>query len=136
MRQRHRPLTIPSPSPFWFAAVPQPNPAAHFHNVNLGSRKTSQCSSRGDAAILNQPENLLLTTITNPITIDVHVQAVRVSALVDTGATILVMSSNLRRNLQKVMAPAVCSTLRVADEGTTTVAGMCTARVEIAGRDI
>lgn len=64
--------------------------------------------------------------------LDVDVDGVTISALVDTGAYISVMSSGLRRRLKKVVTPAVSHVVRVADGGTPTILGMCTARVTIA----
>lgn len=46
------------------------------------------------------------------------------------------MSSSLRRRLRKVLTPAPSRILRVADGGMTSVAGLCTARVELAGHAI
>lgn len=56
------------------------------------------------------------------------------SALIDTGAQVSVMSAQLRSRLRKVLTPAT-SCVRVADGGTAAIAGMCTARVTIAGHD-
>ncbi|XP_049273509.1 uncharacterized protein LOC125759160 [Rhipicephalus sanguineus] len=43
------------------------------------------------------------------------------------------MSSHLRSRLKKVLTPAVSPTVRVADGSRTSVLGMCTARVTVAG---
>lgn len=88
------------------------------------------------AAFATQPENTPLTTITKPNLSHVHVGGVRVGMLVDIGAHISVMSSNLRRTVQKVMAPVIYRAVRVADGGTTTVGGTYADRVGIAGHEI
>lgn len=65
--------------------------------------------------------------------LDIEVDGVPVTSLVDTGAQLSVMSAALRRRLKKVLTPAVPCTVRVADGSTSPVLGMCTARVTIAG---
>lgn len=65
----------------------------------------------------------------------VEIDGVPVNALIDTGAHISVMSAQLRSRLRKVLTPAL-SHVRVADGGTSAVAGMCTARVSIAGHPV
>lgn len=67
-----------------------------------------------------------------PNLLDITVDSVPVRALIDTGAHISVMSADFRRRLRKVLTPAT-SRVRVADGGTPTVDGLCTARVTIAG---
>ncbi|XP_077519971.1 uncharacterized protein LOC144129769 [Amblyomma americanum] len=72
---------------------------------------------------LRDPRNLLT----------IQVDRVSVSALVDTGAHISVMSSDLRSRLRKVLTPAPTA-VRVADGTTSPVLGLCAARVTISDR--
>ena len=74
-----------------------------------------------------------MTLPTNQNLIDVEVDGIPVTALVDTGAHISVMSSHIRDRLKKVLTPAPSRSVRVADGGAATVIGVCTARVTIAG---
>lgn len=57
-----------------------------------------------------------------------------VVALVDTGAHISVMNSELRRRLKKVLTPPTVPLIQVADDGTFPVLGMCSARISVANR--
>lgn len=61
-----------------------------------------------------------------------NVDGVPVTALIDTGAHVSVMSAQLRHRLKKVLTPAPSPVLRVADGGTPAVIGMCPARVSVA----
>lgn len=81
-----------------------------------------------------RPENPLLTLPTDQNLIAVEVDALPVTALIDTGAHISVMSADLRKRLKKVLTPAESRFVRVADGGTAAVLGMCAARVSVAGR--
>lgn len=78
--------------------------------------------------------NPLLTLPTHHSLLEVKVDNVPVTALIDTGAHLSIMSAPLRRRLQKIMTPSTTQTIRVADGGAVQVIGMCTARVSIAGR--
>lgn len=77
--------------------------------------------------------NPLLTVSTRRNLLDIQVDDVTVTALIDTGAQISIMSAALRTQLRKVITPAIQSTVRVADGSSSAVLGMCTARVCIAG---
>lgn len=90
---------------------------------------------RGEAAFSTWPENPLLTLPTRDNLLEVEVDGMPVRALVDTGATISVISAKLCSRLHKVLTPAL-SHVKVADGGTPTISGMCTARVTIAGRTV
>lgn len=79
-------------------------------------------------------ENPLLTLPTHHSLLEVQVDHVPVTALIDTGAHLSIMSASLRCRLQKIMTPSTTQAIRVADGGTVPVIGMCTARVSIAGR--
>lgn len=71
---------------------------------------------------------------TNQNLLDVDVDGYPVTALIDTGAHISIMSAAFRRRLRKLLTPASACVVRVADGGTVPIVGMCTARVSIAGR--
>lgn len=62
-----------------------------------------------------RPENPLLTLPTDQNLIAVEVDALPVTALIDTGAHISVMSADLRKRLKKVLTPAESRFVRVAD---------------------
>lgn len=75
-----------------------------------------------------------MTLCTRKNLLEVQVDDIDVTALIDTGAHMSIMSSELRRRLRKVLTPPTSRVVRVADGSTPTVAGMCAARVTIAGR--
>lgn len=56
--------------------------------------------------------------------------------MVDTGAHLSVMSSDLHRHLRKVLTPAPLRIVRVGDGRTPVVAGLCIACVRIADHAI
>ncbi|XP_077551149.1 uncharacterized protein LOC144164731 [Haemaphysalis longicornis] len=123
---------LPTPSPFslsgtssTFAAPPSP----------FISGKLADAAPGGDAASTTDPANPLLTLPTEDNLLAVEIDGVPVIALIDTGAHISVMSAQLRSRLRKVLTPAL-SHVRVAGGGTSAVAGMCTARVSIAGHPV
>ncbi|XP_077549380.1 uncharacterized protein LOC144162635 [Haemaphysalis longicornis] len=99
------------------------------------SGKLADAAPGGDAASTTDPANPLLTLPTEDNLLAVEIDGVPVNALIDTGAHISVMSAQLRSRLRKVLTPAL-SHVRVADGGTSAVAGMCTARVSIAGHPV
>lgn len=78
--------------------------------------------------------NPRLTLTTNWNLLDVIVDHVPVRALIDTGAHASIMSAAFRRRLKKVLTPALNRAVRVADGGTATIIGMCSARVTISDR--
>lgn len=61
---------------------------------------------RGEAAFSTWPENPLLTLPTRDNLLEVEVDGMPVRALVDTGATISVISAKLCSRLHKVLTPA------------------------------
>lgn len=77
-----------------------------------------------------------MTLHTNKNLVDVHVDGISLSALVDTGAHVSIISVHLCRRLRKVLTPPATEAVRVADGGTVPVIGMCTARIRIADRYI
>lgn len=83
-----------------------------------------------------RPENPLFTVSPRPNLLDITVDGVCVQALVDTGAQISVITSDLCRRLKKVRTASPSCVVRVADGGTPPVLGTCTARVTIANRQI
>ncbi|XP_077553321.1 uncharacterized protein LOC144168147 [Haemaphysalis longicornis] len=99
------------------------------------SRKLADAAPGGDAASTTDPANPLFTLPTEDNLLAVEIDGIPVNALIDTGAHISVMSAQLRSRLRKVLTPAL-SHVRVADGGTSAVAGMCTARVSIAGHPV
>lgn len=84
--------------------------------------------------MLPTPPNPLLTLPTHLNLLDVQVDGVSVSALIDTGAHVSVMSADLRNRLKKILTPPTTPVVRVADGGTAPVIGMCAARVSFADR--
>lgn len=78
----------------------------------------------------------LLTPAARPNLVEIFVDDVPVQALIDTGAQVSVMRSDLRSRLRKVLTPAESPAVRVANGSTTAVMGMCAARVTIAGRPV
>ena len=83
---------------------------------------------------MTRSSNPPLTIPTRRNTLQILVVDVTVTALIDTGAQISVMSAALRKKLRKVLTPPVQCAVIVADGSTSTVLGMCTSRVCIAGR--
>lgn len=82
----------------------------------------------------SRPENPLLTLTTDKNLLDVEVDGLPVTALIDTGAHISILSSDLRARLNKVLTPPESLFVRVASGATPAVLGMCTARVRFADR--
>lgn len=75
-----------------------------------------------------------LTLPTNKSLMDVHVNCIYLTALVDTGAHVSVISVHLRRHLRKVLTPPATEAVRVVNDGTVPIIEMCMARISIADR--
>lgn len=100
----------------------------HFPITTL--RETSTCSFLGETALLEdattppeRPWNLLL----------VEVEGLRIEALVDTGASVSVISAQLCSRLRKVRTPYSGPSLCGANGDAIRPSGYCTVRVTIDG---
>lgn len=126
-------LSVAPTTPVSFSSAAPSFVSADLRALLVG--KLTNAAQGGDAASTTRPANPLLTLTTKHNLLDVLVDGVAVRALIDTGAHISVMSSNLRRRLRKVLTPPMPRVVRVADGSTPLVAGMCTARVRIADHE-
>lgn len=97
-------------------------------------RKTRRCSSQGYSCIDDFPQSPLTTLPPRRNLIDVKVDGVLIATPVDTGAQISVMCSDLRHRVNKVLKPPTLLTVRVVDDGTLPVLGMCSVRLSVADR--
>lgn len=102
-QQALRPLPVPTLPPTSFAAASPPF-TADFSRTQL-SGKLANAACGDDAACPTWPENHLFTNTTRRNKLDADVDGFRVSALINAGANISVLSSNLRRRLPKVLTP-------------------------------
>lgn len=83
---------------------------------------------------MTQPENPPLSPRTRHNVIDVHVDGVPVTTLINTAAQMPVLSSTLHCRLHKVLTPALSAVIHAADAGTPAVVGMCTTHLSITSR--
>lgn len=75
------------------------SPVSVFLQPPLG--KLPSAAPAGDAAVTTRPENHIIVLHTRGSLLEALVAGAALTALVDTGTEISVMSSNLRRRLQK-----------------------------------
>lgn len=82
-------------------------------------------------SVTEEPPTVFLEMHKNVV--HILVDCVEVPALVDTGATVSVMSDDLRKRLNKLVTPYNSKPLRGVGNGVLCPVGVCTSRIEISG---